>query len=76
MGNKTYIGEGHYKDDDGNEYMSIWTYKRKHNITSGNNFEDAKKISCDDKFWGNFNMSDEFKKGYIYNVKCLIEYFS
>ena len=76
MENKTEIGEGHYQDNNGNEYMSIWTYKRKRGITSGDNFQDAKDISCSDKFWGPFTMSDQFKKGYMYNVECLNEFYN
>ncbi len=76
MDNKTFIGEGHYSDDNGNEYMSIWTFQRKNGISGRDNFQDAKDISCNDKFFGPFSKSNEFKKGYMYNVNCLQEFYS
>lgn len=76
LDNKTYISEGHYRDNKGNEYMSIWTFKRKNNINSGDNYSDAKNISCSDKFWAPFNLSDQFKEGYIYHVNCLRVFYN
>jgi hypothetical protein len=76
MQNKIYISEGHYKDNDGNEYMSIWTFKRTNGlqIDTNQNYEDAKSISCSDKFFGPFNASNRFKEGWMYNVNCLREF--
>jgi len=79
MADKTNIGEGHYRDDNGNEYMSIWTYKNKNHIepnTNGANYEDARNISCNDKFWGPFHESNQFKNGWMYNVEDLNEFYN
>ncbi len=76
MQNKIYISEGHYKDENGSEYMSIWTFKIKNKISGGDNFADAKAISCGDKFWGPFNESNRFKEGWMYNVTCLKEFYN
>lgn len=75
--NKTYISEGHYSDNDGNVYMSIWTFKRANSLQSdtNQNYEDAKNISCSDKFFGPFNASNRFKEGWMYNVNCLKEFY-
>jgi hypothetical protein len=70
------IGEGHYKDENGNEYMSIWTYKRKNNIYGGDNFEDAKALSSSDKFKGPFNATNRFKEGWMYNLNDLDAYYN
>jgi hypothetical protein len=76
MSDKTNIAEGHYSDDNGNEYMSIWTYKRKNNIGGGNNYEDALALNASDKFKGPFNVSDRFKEGWMYNVNDLNTYYN
>ena len=75
MENKNYISEGHYNDNNGNEYMSIWTYKIQNSITKGDNFEEAKAIICSDKFWGPFNVADRFKEGWMYNLNCLKDFY-
>ena len=75
-----YVDEGHYKNETtGDEYMSIWTYKRKNGMGNSSNeinFEDAKKITCIDKHWMPFNKSENFKSGYIYNINDLKEYYN
>jgi hypothetical protein len=76
MKDKKYISEGYYRDIKGNEYMSIWTYKGKNSISSGDNYQDARDISCSDKFWGPFNESNRFKEGYMYNVDCLNDFYN
>lgn len=76
MENKNYISEGHYSDNNGTEYMSIWTFKRKYNINKGDNYEDAKAIFCPDKFWGAFNQSNRFKEGWMYNLECLKKFYN
>lgn len=76
MDDKTYLGEGHYIDGNGKEYMSIWTYKRKNGITTGDNFQEAKDIVCNDKFRGPFNSSDRFKEGWMYAVDCLNKFYN
>ena len=78
MDDKEFISEGHYRDNNGNEYMSIWTYKRKNGLSgdSSQNYQDAKDISCGDKFWGPFNASNRFKEGYMYNVECLNDFYN
>jgi hypothetical protein len=76
MSDKTNIGEGHYKDEIGNEYMSIWTYKRKNSITNGDNYEDALALNSADKFKGPFNVTNRFKEGWMYNVTDLKEYYN
>jgi hypothetical protein len=78
MENKIYVSEGHYRDNGGNEYMSIWTYKKKNYMTSNTNdinYQDAKAITCSDKFWGHFNASDRFKEGWMYNIECLKKFY-
>jgi hypothetical protein len=79
MENKQFVGEGHYRDNNGNEYMSIWTYKKLRGIQPNDNsvnFEHAKEIICFDKIWGPFNQSPVFKEGYMYNVECLDNFFN
>jgi len=79
MDNKIFISEGHYRDNNGNNYMSIWTYKNTNGIFPNDNqtnYNDAKKINCSDKFWGAFNASNKFKEGYMYNVECLDNFFN
>ena len=78
MATKNYLSEGHYSDKDGNEYMSIWTYKIQNNMenNTSKNYQDAKDISCSDKFWGPFNQSNRFKEGYMYNVECLNKFYN
>ncbi len=78
MANKTFISEGYYRDDNGNEYMSIWTYKNINEITPNTNevnYQEAQNMSCSDKFWAPFNESNVFKKGYMYNVNCLNDFY-
>lgn len=70
-----YINEGHYRDNNGNEYMSIWTFKQINNIPDGDNYQDAKEILCSDKFWGPFNQSNRFKEGYMYSIICLRRFY-
>lgn len=75
MENISYVAEGYYKDNNGKEYMSIWTFKRKNGITTGDNFEEAKAINCSDKFKAPFNATDRFREGWMYSVVCLVEFY-
>ncbi len=75
MEDKEYISEGHYRDNKGNDFMSIWTFKRKHGITEGDNSKEALAISCSDKFRAPFNASNKFKEGYMYSVDCLNKFY-
>lgn len=78
MSNKTYIGEGHYKSDDGREFMSIWTFKIKFGIRSNNtqqNYEDAVALSNVSKFRGPFSQSPNFKEGWMYEVEALKSFY-
>ena len=70
-----YIGEGHYRNGLGEDYMSIWTYKRKNRILGGDNYKEALQIYCDDKFNGPFNQSNDFTSGWMYNTKHLDEFY-
>jgi hypothetical protein len=76
MENLNFIGEGHYRDNNGKEYMSIWTYKIKNGIRTGDNYQEAKDIPCTDKFWGPFSKSPNFKEGWMYNVSDLNEFYN
>lgn len=79
MSGKTFIAEGHYRDDNGNEYMSIWTFKNNFQVTPNNtdqNYTDAKAMECSDKFRGAFHTSNRFKEGWMYNVICLKQFYN
>lgn len=79
MENKTYIEEGHYRDNNGNHYMSIWTFKKTYKINTNSNeinYSDARQINCNDRFMGPFNESDTFKKGWMYNIDCLKNFYN
>jgi len=75
--NLQFLEEGHYKSDT-EEYMSIWTYKRKKRVSpndTSSNYEDAKNIVCGDRKWLAFNQSNRFKEGWHYNVNCLDTFY-
>jgi hypothetical protein len=72
-----FLEEGHYKEGE-NQYMSIWTYKRLFNLNSNEtttNYEEAKRIVCEDRKWLPFNESNRFKAGWHYNLGCLKAFY-
>lgn len=78
MSNKTYIGEGHYRSDDGKEFMSIWSFKKKFGVFSNNteqNYQDAIALSDVSKFRGPFSQSPNFKEGWMYEVEALKSFY-
>lgn len=76
MSQYNYISEGHYQDQEGNDYMSIWTYKRKNGIMTGDNYQDALAMTTNDKFKAPFNQTDRFKEGWMYSVNDLDEFYA
>lgn len=79
MNDKEYLGEGHYRDQDGNEFMSIWTFKRAFEVGNNNNqqnYEDAKALAGVKKFWGPFNKSQYFKEGWMFEINGLKSFYN
>jgi len=79
MTDKTYIGEGHYNDNDGNEYMSIWSFKIAFDVADNNNqqnYADAKALGSVEKFWGPFNESKNFKEGWMFELSALKSFYN
>lgn len=79
MTDKTFIGEGHYRDENGTEFMSIWSFKKAFNVGSNNrdqNYEDAIALGSANKFWGAFNQSQYFKEGWMFEVSALNSFYS
>lgn len=70
-----FISEGHYKNGLGDDYMSIWTYKKRNHIYNGDNYKEALMMNCNDKFFGAFNYSNEYHKGWMYNTNYLDEFY-
>lgn len=72
-----FVKEGHYKGD-GVEYWSIWAFKKEHGIlpndTAGN-YEEAKRMRCEDRQWLSFNRSNRFSEGWHYNLQYLIDFY-
>lgn len=78
MSNKTYVGEGHYRSDDGKEFMSIWTFKKLNGIRTNStelNYQDAIELSNVSKFRGPFSQSPNFKEGWMYEVEALKSFY-
>lgn len=79
MNDKTFLGEGHYRGNDGVEYMSIWTFKKKNYISPNDRFanaDEALQIQHFNRFRGPFNQSRDFKEGWMYDVEQLKEFYS
>lgn len=80
MGNLEYMSEGYYKNKQNEqEYMSIWTYKQQNGMGKGSNesnYDDAKRIKCNDKYWMPFTQSENFKSGWVYNVNDLNSFYN
>jgi hypothetical protein len=79
MNDKTFLGEGHYKGNDGVEYMSVWTFKKKYFINPNNtdaNGEDALQMQHFNRFKGPYNQSNRFFEGWMYDVEQLKEFYS
>lgn len=73
---RTFIAEGHYRDADGTEYMSIWTYKRTHRIFGGDNSAEALQMQNFKRFRGPFTQSPDYKSGYMYDVNQLQQFYN
>lgn len=80
--NMERIKEGHYRDENGQEYKSIWCYKLDEGFAdylnnNERNCEDAEvlKVKCVDKEWSDFNLSTNYPEGYLYNIQCLNEFY-
>lgn len=79
MNDKTFISEGHYKDNEGVEFMSIWTFKKKNFInpnTTEANGQDALQMQDFNRFRGPYNQSPNFKEGWMYDTRQLNEFYS
>ena len=73
-----YLGNGHYKID-GNEFMSIWAFKKKHNIQPNNaqaNGSEGKELtSKSPEVHSSSPDMGTFAKVYLYKVADLEEYY-
>jgi hypothetical protein len=72
-----FLEEGYYREGD-DQYMSIWTYKRKNGMTpndTGSNYEDAKNMTCYNRKWLPFNQSNRFKEGWHYDLGYLVTFY-
>lgn len=79
MNDKIFLGEGHYKDNEGVEFMSIWTFKKKNFINPNNrdaNGQDALQMQGFNRFRGPFTQSEDFKEGWMYDTRQLNEFYS
>lgn len=80
MNDLIWMSEGFYRNDKtGEEYMSIWTYKQQNGMGKGSNesnYDDAKRIKCNDKHWMPFTKSENFKSGWVYNVTDLNKFYN
>lgn len=72
-----FVKEGHYKGDRV-EYWSIWAFKNEHEILpndTSTNFEDAKRINCNNRQWLPFNNSNRFREGWHYDISFLVIFY-
>jgi hypothetical protein len=79
MNDKTFLGEGHYRDNEGVEFMSVWTYKKKNFINPNNteaNGQVALQMQGFNRFKGPYSKSPNYREGWMYDTRELKEFYS
>ncbi len=75
------IDEGYYQDKNGKEYKSIWRFKNDEGFTKVNytaiNGQEALEIKnlCIGKSFEDFNLSNTYDEGYVYDIETLRNYY-